>query len=129
MKIRHPAAVIATIGLLATLPACSTMHSMGIPTGSSTAMAQPELSPGMVKQVQTALQQQGMYQGNIDGVWGSATRTAVQNYQGSHGLTANGQLDAPTLKALNLSNNVPSGSAAMPPAAPATPAPATTTTQ
>ena len=119
MRTFHAAAVMISLGSLAALPACSMMGMH--PSGTTAALARPELSPDMVRQVQTSLQQQGMYKGNVDGVWGSGTQSAVQSYQQSHNLTANGQLDAPTLKSLNLAQ---SGSPAT--AAPA-PAPAVST--
>jgi peptidoglycan hydrolase-like protein with peptidoglycan-binding domain len=92
------------IGLLAALGACSNM--MGSTSGSgsrSTAMTQPVVAPDMVRQVQSKLRDDGYYkQGPVDGVWGSGTETAVRSYQHDHNLTSNGQLDVPTLQALNL---------------------------
>ena len=35
----------------------------------------------MVRQVQTALQQQNLYNGPVDGVWGPQTQSAVQGFQ------------------------------------------------
>jgi peptidoglycan hydrolase-like protein with peptidoglycan-binding domain len=70
-------------------------------------MASPEVSPGMVRRVQTALQQQGTYNGAIDGLWGPATQSALQNFQQSHGLRATGELNTPTLTALNLQPAAP----------------------
>jgi peptidoglycan hydrolase-like protein with peptidoglycan-binding domain len=121
----HVAAALLAFGSLAVLPACSQMFPQ---TSRAAPMASPELSSGMVRQVQTALQQQGIYTGNIDGLWGPATQSAVQSFQKSHGLRVTGELDAPTLAALN----VPASSAApdastsstaptAPPVAPAAP--------
>jgi peptidoglycan hydrolase-like protein with peptidoglycan-binding domain len=131
MKIYQTAAVLLSLGSLAALPACSSMgiHMPGSQTSSAAPMATPEMSPDMVKQVQTGLQQQGVYQGNIDGVWGPATMHAVQSYQQKHNLTANGQLDEPTLKSLNIMNDTTansmapasSGTTAAPPAPPPAP--------
>jgi hypothetical protein len=91
------------IGLLAGLGGCSGM--MGNSSGSAprTAAAQPTIAPDMVKQVQSKLRDGGYYkQGPVDGVWGSGTENAVRSYQHDHNLTSSGQLDVPTLQALNL---------------------------
>ena len=110
---RHAVAVCLALGSLAALPACSSMNPSPAPAQTSYAapLARPEMSPSMVMQVQTTLQQQGFYKGNIDGLWGPATEGAVQSYQTSQGLAANGQLDQPTLAALN----APPPAAAAPP--------------
>ncbi len=105
----------ALIGLAA-LPACSMlgMHEPSMLSSSSSTpapMARPELSPGMVKQVQTSLQQQGIYKGNIDGVWGGATQDAVKQYQSAHNMTASGQLDEATLRSLHVTSATANGTA------------------
>jgi peptidoglycan hydrolase-like protein with peptidoglycan-binding domain len=106
---------------LAALPACSSM-SGGHASGASP-MARRELSPGLVRQVQTALKQRGTYPGQIDGLWDPVMQGAVQNYQQSHGLAVNGQLDSPTLAALDIP-----GEGSVPAMQPATPAVATSST-
>jgi peptidoglycan hydrolase-like protein with peptidoglycan-binding domain len=53
------------------------------------------------------LQQQNLYSGPIDGVWGPQTMSAVQSYQQAHSLRASGQLDNQTLASLNLPSNTP----------------------
>jgi len=115
----HLAGALLAFGSLAILPACSvtaTRASNPAPVYSSN----PELSPGMVRQVQTALQQQGLYNGSIDGIWGPQTQAAVQGFQQSHALSPTGKLNSPTLAALNLpSDAAPPPVAAMQPAAPA----------
>jgi peptidoglycan hydrolase-like protein with peptidoglycan-binding domain len=91
----HILAACLAMGGLAALPACSMNDSH-----PRAAAAQPEVSPGMVMHVQTALQQQGMYKGNIDGIWGPETQGAVRGYQQAHGLTPSGELNSPTLAML-----------------------------
>lgn len=57
----------------------------------------------MVRQVQLKLRDDGYYKlDNIDGVWGSGTEAAVRSYQRDHNLIGSGQLDVPTLQAMNL---------------------------
>lgn len=74
------------------------------------AMQQQPLTPDTVRQVQQTLQQQGMYRGRVDGVWGPATQSAVRSYQQQNNLNASGQLDQQTLAALNLGNSQNYGS-------------------
>ena len=70
----------------------------------SAAVSQPTVAPDMVRQVQAKLRDGGYYkQGSVDGVWGAGTEASVRSFQRDHNLTANGQLDVPTLQALNLS--------------------------
>jgi peptidoglycan hydrolase-like protein with peptidoglycan-binding domain len=115
----HVAAALLAFGSLAALPACSMMDSR---TSSAAPMSSPELASGMVRHVQTALQQQGFYTGSIDGIWGPQTRSAVQNFQQAHGLSATGELSSPTLAALNMP-----ASGVAPAMQPAAAAPADTT--
>jgi peptidoglycan hydrolase-like protein with peptidoglycan-binding domain len=106
------------IGLLAALGACSNMMGSGSGSGSrSTAITQPVVAPDMVKQVQSKLRDDGYYkQGPVDGVWGSGTESAVRAYQHDHNLTSNGQLDVPTLQALNLAGGSSTNYSTNPPA-------------
>jgi len=53
--------------------------------------------------VQTALQQQGYYQGEVDGLLGPITRDALANYQRDHGLYETAAIDQPTLESLGMS--------------------------
>lgn len=53
-----------------------------------------------IRDVQQELKQDGFYQGSIDGIWGSQSRSAMEQYQRQHGLTPSGQLDRETLQAM-----------------------------
>jgi len=57
----------------------------------------------LVADVQAALQEQGYYQGEIDGLIGPMTRQALAEYQQANGLYATETIDEPTLSALGLS--------------------------
>lgn len=61
-----------------------------------------------VADLQTVLQKQGYYQGNIDGIFGTATRNAVLQFQRDNGLAADGIAGKNTLAAMGL--NTDSGS-------------------
>ena len=56
----------------------------------------------VVANVQSALQQQGYYQGDIDGVLGPQTRAALAEYQSAQGLEPTGAVDEPTLETLGM---------------------------
>ncbi len=63
----------------------------------------PEMDPGqVVANVQAALQQQGYYQGEVDGVLGPQTRAALAEYQSAQGLEPTGTVDEPTLETLGM---------------------------
>ena len=63
------------------------------------------VSQGFLAQLQHRLQQQGFYhQGNVDGVWGPETESALQNFQQQNNLRPTGQIDMRTLEALNMLN-------------------------
>jgi hypothetical protein len=57
----------------------------------------------VVAEVQSALQEQGLYQGEVDGLLGPLTRQALAEYQSTHGLYATETIDQPTLSSLGLS--------------------------
>jgi peptidoglycan hydrolase-like protein with peptidoglycan-binding domain len=80
------------------------------------AVETPEVSPGLIKRVQTSLKAQGIYKGRIDGVWGPQTQSAIHGYQQSHNLTDSRELDSQTLASLKTAS-----------ASGAQPMPATTT--
>jgi hypothetical protein len=56
----------------------------------------------VIANVQAALQQQGYYHGEVDGLLGPLTREAVANYQRDHGLYTTSTIDQPTLEALGM---------------------------
>jgi len=63
----------------------------------------PEYDPGqVVANVQSALQQQGYYQGDVDGILGPQTRAALAEYQSAQGLEPTGAVDEPTLETLGM---------------------------
>jgi hypothetical protein len=56
----------------------------------------------VIANVQTALQQQGYYQGEVDGLLGPQTRSAVADYQRANGLAETAAIDQPTLESLGM---------------------------
>jgi hypothetical protein len=57
----------------------------------------------VIANVQTALQQQGYYQGEVDGLLGPQTRAAIADYQRANGLAETAAIDQPTLESLGMS--------------------------
>jgi peptidoglycan hydrolase-like protein with peptidoglycan-binding domain len=107
-KVRNVATLLALCGVAA-LPACSmfggNQASRSSYPSSAASPQSPQLSQDMIQQVQGRLQEQGIYHGNIDGVWGPGTESAVRSYQQQHNLNATGKLDVDTLASLNLGTN------------------------
>jgi len=56
----------------------------------------------MIANAQAALQQQGYYHGEVDGLIGPLTREAIANYQRDHGLYTTSTIDQPTLESLGM---------------------------
>ena len=57
----------------------------------------------VIANVQAALQQQGYYRGEVDGLIGPLTRGAIADYQRDHGLYTTSTIDQPTLQSLGMS--------------------------
>jgi Putative peptidoglycan binding domain len=57
----------------------------------------------VIANVQSTLQAQGYYQGEVDGTLGPITREALANYQRDHSLYTTEAIDEPTLASLGLS--------------------------
>lgn len=56
----------------------------------------------VIANVQSALRQQGYYQGEVDGLLGPVTREAIAGYQRDHGLYTTAAIDEPTLESLGM---------------------------
>ena len=84
------------------------------------AYVQP-VPPAAVQAVQDHLRQAGAYRGTVDGVWGSDSVVALQQFQASHQLQVTGQLNQATVATLGLDPQALLG--AQPTAAPPPPPP------
>ncbi len=65
------------------------------------------------KQIQTALKNAGLYQGNIDGKLGPASKKAIETFQANNGLKVDGKVGPKTWAALQpyLNGTAPSSAA------------------
>ena len=118
-KVRHVGLLLA-LSSVAVLPACSWFGGGNSGSESSSAAApspnyssaapqqqaeaQQPVTPDTIRQVQQALQQQGLYHARVDGVWGPQTEAAVRSYQQNNNLNASGQLDQQTMASLTQGN-------------------------
>lgn len=57
----------------------------------------------VIANVQAVLQEEGFYQGEVDGLLGPLTRAAIASYQEANGLYVTSAIDEPTIEALGLS--------------------------
>jgi hypothetical protein len=73
------------------------------PVVSRGPLGEPGDQQARVRQVQRRLLEAGFAPGDIDGVLGPQTRTALRQYQAKHGLPKTGDLDEATLRALKVS--------------------------
>ncbi len=64
-------------------------------------LCETNTTPKLIKQVQQALKDAGFYKGPIDGIYGSMTQRAVDEYQRKQGM-GRGGLTLKTLEALNI---------------------------
>jgi N-acetylmuramoyl-L-alanine amidase len=75
-------------------------------TGSSVqALSKMGSSGTEVRQIQTKLKQWGYYKGNVDGVYGTATKNSVASFQKKNGLTADGVAGPATLAKIGISSS------------------------
>ncbi len=77
-----------------------------------------------IREIQTALQKDGSYEGEPNGKWDNATADAMRKYQDKNGLNPSGKIDAPSLNKMGLGSGT-AGKGAPVPSAAATSAPAT----
>ena len=75
----------------------ATRNSLRVPGVSPVAISEPT----DVRTIQNRLRQLGHYHGPADGVWGSETQVAMENFQRSRSLDA-GQVNVATLSAMGL---------------------------
>jgi peptidoglycan hydrolase-like protein with peptidoglycan-binding domain len=76
-------------------------------------------TPDRIKEIQTALQKDGSYQGEPTGKWDAATTEAMRKYQDKNGFSPTGKIDALSLNKLGLGSGTAGKGAPVPSADPA----------
>jgi murein L,D-transpeptidase YcbB/YkuD len=71
-------------------------------------------TPDRIKEIQTALQKDGSYEGTPTGKWDAATMDAMKKYQVKKGLNPTGKIDAVTLNKLGLGSGTAGKGAPVP---------------
>ncbi|MBE6750371.1 MAG: spore cortex-lytic enzyme [Ruminococcaceae bacterium] len=77
-----------------------------ISSGVVSALSKMGSRSSEVRQIQTILKQKGYYSGNVDGIFGLATKNAVIAFQRDNGLVADGIAGSKTLTALGIKNGM-----------------------
>ena len=68
-----------------------------------------------IEEIQSALQREGYFKRDPDGIWGPETVHAMRNFQEDHGLDGTGKIDALTLQKLGLGSEIAGVDAPRPP--------------
>src|SRR5579863_806713 len=71
-------------------------------------------TPDRIRDIQTALQKDGSYQGEPTGKWDAATMDAMKKYQDKNGITPTGKIDAVSLEKLGLGSETAGKGAPVP---------------
>ena len=82
-------------------PAAHQEQGQGNAATDSRALTGP-FKPAVVRRVKWDLNKAGYYAGPMDSSWGPHARDALSKWQRAHGLKATGEIDAATLKALDV---------------------------
>jgi peptidoglycan hydrolase-like protein with peptidoglycan-binding domain len=97
-------------------------HASSKSKKKSKVKAQLAPTPDRIKEIQSALQREGVYDGESTGKWDVATVEAMRKYQDKNGLSPTGKIDALTLEKLGLGSGT-AGKGAPLPTASSSPAP------
>ena len=94
-KVRFVALVLAALTLAALLVAYGVYANAAVVKTGSRGQ--------IVKTIQTKLKRWGYYNGSVDGIFGTQTKTAVMYFQRKNGLTVDGIVGSATAKAMGVS--------------------------
>jgi peptidoglycan hydrolase-like protein with peptidoglycan-binding domain len=123
----------AIIGVMLALGAFSSVSGAGFPGATQTSSSaakkkkaaakskkkpkvkgQTAPTPDRIKEIQAALQKDGLYQGEPTGKWDEATTEAMRKYQDKIGVSPTGKIDAISLKKLGLGSETAGKGAPVP---------------
>jgi peptidoglycan hydrolase-like protein with peptidoglycan-binding domain len=83
-------------------------------------------APDRIREIQTALQKEGAYQGDPSGKWDDSTVEAMKKFQDKNGLTPTGKIDARAIEKLGLGSGTAGKGAPVPAASTVKPPPDST---
>jgi hypothetical protein len=89
-------------------------HSSSKSRRKSRVKGQAAPTPDRIKDIQTALQKDGSYEGQPTGKWDAATMDAMKKYQDKIGVTPTGKIDAVSLNKLGLGSDTAGKGAPVP---------------
>ena len=101
MKNRRQTFLRAVAAVLANLAAVGAVY-LFTPIPAADALSKVGSRGNEVKAIQQELKDRGLYNGNVDGIFGSATESAVKRFQQQQGLTADGIAGPQTLAKLGI---------------------------
>ena len=86
-------------------------YNLSFRNNESIALSKYGSSGSEVREIQTKLKRWGYYNGNIDGIYGSKTVSAVKWFQSKNGLTVDGIAGPKTLAAMGITSSSSAGTA------------------
>ena len=107
MSVKHKKIILAVAMLFAV-----NILIIALAQSADAALYKRGSSGATVTQIQTRLKSWGYYSGSVDGIYGSATESAVKYFQRKNGLNVDGQAGDKTLAALGIYEPASAGSAA-----------------
>lgn len=109
---RPPAKQAATPSKSSNTPSKSKKKSR--PGSKAKPRTQNAPTPDRIKEIQSALQREGAYEGEPTGKWDNSTVDAMKKYQDKSGLSPTGKIDALTLQKLGLGSETAGQGAPVP---------------
>lgn len=107
LSVKHKKIILAVAMLFAV-----NILIIALAQSADAALYKRRSSGATVTQIQTRLKSWGYYSGSVDGIYGSATESAVKYFQRKNGLSVDGQAGDKTLAALGIYEPPSAGSAA-----------------
>ncbi len=108
-KSRNKSKIIATLSVILSIAfICAVIISVNYNANSKSnisALSRFGSRGEEVRQIQTKLKALGYYTGSVDGIFGSATQSAVRSFQRDKGLTVDGIAGPKTLSALGITSS------------------------
>jgi peptidoglycan hydrolase-like protein with peptidoglycan-binding domain len=130
MSIRTVLSIFGAAWLISAAPVVSRAGLPGAAQSSSTTAKKKKVSskskrkpkvkgqtaptPDRIREIQSALQKDGSYEGSPTGKWDEATMDAMRRYQDKNGLNPTGKIDAGSLNKLGLGSGTAGKGAPVP---------------